>query len=277
MNNAFLGRAALGRITLGVVALLLTALAALAVPEPEPTKWNVDGVEREALIFPPSAKAPSGRAPVIFVFHGHGGSMHGSAKMGFQNLWPEAIVICMQGLPTPTPRDPQGKLPSWELAPGQFGDRDFKFFDAVLAAVRQNYAVNNRRIYCTGFSAGAIFTYLLWEERGKIFAGYAPCAGRIFPGASLGPPRPIIHIAGEKDAVVNYEYQLQTLAAVREHNGCADAGKPWGDGCTLYPSSKGAPLVTYIHSGGHVYPPGATKRIVQFLKEHALPANGAAQ
>ena len=38
-------------------------------------EWNVDGVVREALVYVP-AKAKSEASPVVFAFHGHGGSMN---------------------------------------------------------------------------------------------------------------------------------------------------------------------------------------------------------
>jgi len=31
-----------------------------------------------------------------------------SERQGFHTLWPEAIIVCPQGLPTKTHRDPEG-------------------------------------------------------------------------------------------------------------------------------------------------------------------------
>jgi len=43
-------------------------------------EWNMDGVVREALVqIPPKAKAEA--PPIVFAFHGHGGSMHNAARM----------------------------------------------------------------------------------------------------------------------------------------------------------------------------------------------------
>src|SRR6478672_9728200 len=90
-------------------AAVCLASSAFAV-EPTTTKWTVDGVEREALVFLPSVSSKS-KPPVIFAFHGHGGNMHFAARgMAFQNFWPEAIVVYPQGLPTPgIVRDFEGK------------------------------------------------------------------------------------------------------------------------------------------------------------------------
>ena len=87
--------------------------------------------------------------PVVFAFHGHGGSMQNAARsFGFHTLWPEAVVVYPQGLNTPDRlTDPEGKKPGWQSAAGDQGDRDLKFFDAVLKNLRQDYKVDSRRIY----------------------------------------------------------------------------------------------------------------------------------
>src|SRR5262245_9169619 len=65
------------------------------------TSWKIDDVERQAWIHLPSRKK-GGLAPVVFAFHGHGGSARGAAEMfRFQDEWPEALVVYMEGLPTP--------------------------------------------------------------------------------------------------------------------------------------------------------------------------------
>ena len=98
-------------------------------------------------------------------------------KFAYHKHWPEAIVVYMQGLNTPgTLTDPQGKLPGWQKTFGDQGDRDLKFFDAVLATLKKDYKVDEKRIYATGHSNGGGFTYLLWAARGDVFAAVAPCA-----------------------------------------------------------------------------------------------------
>lgn len=51
--------------------------------------------------------------PVIFVFHGHGGNMNNAYRLGIQRHWPEAWVVCPQGLPASTARDPEDKRSGW--------------------------------------------------------------------------------------------------------------------------------------------------------------------
>jgi len=249
------------------VACSLSALA-----EPLTMQWTVDGVPREALVFPPSATAAAAKAPLVFAFHGHGGTMRTAAgAMAIQTAWPEALVVYMQGLPTVSPNDQQGRYPGWQHQVGESGDRDLKFFDAALASLRERFPVDDHRVYSTGFSNGGSFSYILWGTRGSVFAAFASCAGSLAkPPFRLTVPKPLLHIGGQADKVVAFEDQLQTIETARLLDGSSGKGEACGADCTSYPSSKGAPVVTVIHSGGHVYPPWASAKIVEFFKDRAL-------
>lgn len=256
---------------IGVVGLGAgAALGAADVPVRH--TWTVDGVVREALVYAP-AKAKSEATPLVFVFHGHGGNMNQAARgFGMHTCWPEAIVVYPQGLNTPGRlTDPDGKRPGWQMNPGEQGDRDLAFFDVLLASLKKDYQVADKRIYATGHSNGGAFTYLLWAVRGDKFAAVAP-SGAAAP-LLLGKlkPKPVLHVAGENDPLVKYAWQQHTINAVRKLNQCTD-GQPWGEveSCTLYPSKLDMPVVTFIHSGGHAFPAAAPAAIVKFFKERAL-------
>ncbi len=230
--------------------------------------FTVDGVARTALVYVPPA-ADTNPTPVVFVFHGHGGNSRQVARsFHIEREWPEAIVVYMQGLNTVGQlTDPQGTRPGWQALAGDEGDRDLKFFDAVLARMKQDHNVDAKRIYSTGHSNGGGFTYLLWLARGNVFAAMAPCAAVAKYAAQL-KPKPVLHIAGEDDPLVKFSWQQRMMEAVRKVNGCSATGEPWADECTLYPSKNGTPVVTFIHPGGHVVPPPAPALIVKFFKEH---------
>src|SRR5262245_54493239 len=97
-------------------------------------EWTIGDTAREALLHVP-ATANATQAPIVFVFHGHGGNMRNAARsFHIHTLWPDAIVVYPQGLNTPGRlTDPEGKLPGWQPNVGDQGDRDVKFFEAVLA------------------------------------------------------------------------------------------------------------------------------------------------
>src|SRR4051812_44542123 len=160
------------RPLLAIVCLLSTCVAGLAQPGLQPLDLKIDGAKRHALIHAPAGKMP---APLVFVFHGHGGTSAGAAKMfDIQKHWAEAIVVYPQGVPTPSKTDPKGEKSGWQHAVGDHSDRDLKYFDALLAHVRNHHPVDDRRIYSTGHSNGGGFTYLLWAARGDVLAAVAP-------------------------------------------------------------------------------------------------------
>jgi len=158
--------------------------------------------------------------------------------------------------------DPEGLKPGWQHGAGAEGDRDLHFFDAVLAKLRSDYKVDEKRIYCMGHSNGGGFTYLLWETRGDLFAAMGP-SGSASAAVSKMPPKPAMHIAGRNDPLVKFEWQQQTMDAVRKLNGCEAEGTAWAENATLYASKTGTPFVAYIHPGGHGYPAEAPPLLAQ--------------
>ena len=248
-----------------IISALALLFATTALAQSTMT-WSVAGVQREALVYAPAVRTP--HPPLVLVFHGHGGNVRTAVRaFGIQTLWPEAVVVYMQGLPTPTTVDPQGRLPGWQRGPGEQGDRDLKFVDTVLAAMRMRYAVDDDRVFATGFSNGAIFTYLLWAQRGKAFAGFAVCAGLLLPDVNPILPRSLLHIAGEADPLVPFDKQIATIERARKIDAATDPGKPCGFGCTKYLSLTSTPVVKIVHAGGHVYIPAAPKLTVEFFKQ----------
>jgi len=231
-------------------------------------EFKVDGSSREALAYVP-ATVKEKPTPVVFVFHGHGGRAQNAVRMFAMNRhWPEAISIYMQGLNAPGRlTDKDGKAPGWQKFQGDQEDRDLKFFDAVLARLKKDYKVDSKRIFATGHSNGGAFTYLLWAERGDVLAAVAPSASAAAESLPKLKPKPVMHIAGEKDALVKFEWRERTITAARKINGCESDGKSWDTDCTIYPSKTGTPVIAYIHSGGHVVPASAPALIVKFFKE----------
>ena len=234
--------------------------------------WTVDGVKRTALVrVPADPKAPEA---VVFCWHGHGGNSAQSVRgWAFDKADPTSILIYPQGLPTVSPLvDKEGRRSGWQSAVGAEGDRDIKLFDAILADLKKERSVNERRIYSMGHSNGAAFSYVLWQARPDVLAAVGSVAGSLTIKARDLKPLPVIHVAGENDPLVKFAWQQATFAAVRRFNGCTDEGKPYAkEGvleATLFPSTKGAPLVTAIHRGGHEYPKGSSELIVRFFKEN---------
>jgi polyhydroxybutyrate depolymerase len=248
------------RVAVGV-AIALWAHVVVA-DGPQLLTWSVDGDTRQAIVYTPSVKT-TGQSPLVLSFHGRGDNMKNFQVTDVHRAWPEAIVAYFQGLP-----GSRDGVSGWQVEPGQDHDRDLKLVDAALASLQQRFNVDEKRIYSTGFSNGAIFTYLLWSERPDVFAAFAPVAGRLRPTMTLKRPKPVIHVAGTADRVISFAAQSEAIEATRQADAVTDAGTPCGSGCTIYGADSATPVVTWIHLGGHEYPEGTSERIVRFFQEH---------
>lgn len=233
---------------------------------PTTMQFTVDGLPREALVYAPE-KLDS-PAPVIFGFHGHGGSMRSASRtFHFHELWPEAIVVYMQGVPTPGRlTDPEGKRNGWQHNQGDHNDRDLKFFDAVLTALKEKYKVDDKRIFASGHSNGGGFTYLLWLSRSDRLAGVVASAagGR---GITKLKPKNAMHIAGRNDPLVKFAGQQLTMNAVRQTLNLTTDAVPWNDKGRKYQTKEGYSWIEVIHDGDHKYPAFAPDLTIRFFKE----------
>ncbi|MCU0714925.1 MAG: hypothetical protein MUD03_02240 [Pirellula sp.] len=245
----------------------------LALPKNAPK--TAESTKVEEPVSSESKRATSGQ-PVVFVWHGHGGAMRHSARtFRIHELWPEAIVVYTQGLPTPGMTDPEGKKNGWQRFDGDQDNRDLLFFDALLEELAKSYKVDRKRVYSMGHSNGAAFTYLIAMSRPGALAAIAPSAAPargIRAGFLAGdplakiPPLPVMHIVGKDDKIVPRAWQIPTIEAFKKKNGCSTEAKPWEPGCVIYESKSGAPVIVMEHEGGHTYPQVANEKIVKFFK-----------
>lgn len=242
-------------------------LSLLLQPTVVTRTYLIDGVSRKADIYLPTVKTTN--PPLVFGFHGHGGNSKNAARsFKIQELWPEAVVVYMQGLPTATQKvDPEGKRSGWQIRAGENNDRDIKFFGSVYAEMGNDFLIDPNRVYALGHSNGGRFTYVLMQQHGDLFAAFAP-SGSPAPLTGM-PKKPVFHIAGEKDPLVKFIGQKLTLDKIKSANGCQKEGRNIGTYATFYEGENGNDVVAYFHPGGHEYPrEEAPQMIVDFFKAH---------
>ena len=234
---------------------------------------NINGVQREFLAYFPKTKDMKPR-PVVFGWHGHGGTGKSAAKKYLvHEYWPQAIAIYPTGLPSKGKTDPEGVRNGWQKSVGENGDRDLKFFDALVAWVKAKAPIDTNRIYSMGHSNGGGFTYLLWAHYPGLFAAIAPsAAGAAGTRGGDFKPIPLIQVAGRQDETVPYESQMRTIQRIRQLNKCETTAKkfdsklPTAEKAEMWSSSLDCPVVLYSYDGGHKMPDEANPIIVDFLR-----------
>lgn len=260
-----------GSRVLPIAALVLLLLfTALAVEAQTQESFTIDSEDRHALVYPNSKPASAAGAPVVFVFHGHGGTAQFAARrFRIHELWPEAVVAYMQGIPgVKGITDAEGTRNGWQKTPGEVGDRDLKFFDAALERIQKKYKTDPNRLYVLGHSNGGRFVNVLWNSRGEKLAALCSAAG---PGGMLidkAPPKSVFIIAGEKDPLVPFQTQENSIERARRLLK-TDESKARVNGLErTEPGVNGSELVTYVHPGGHEVPLEALPDVIKFFQRH---------
>ena len=256
-----------------VLLALTSALHAQSSPSLLEMKWNVNSEERTGLVHLPELDEGL-QAPVVFVWHGHGGSSRGAARQfRIHQHWPTAIVVYPQGLPTPAKLvDPKGLRSGWQSDGDAKTNRDLLFFDVMLEDLVARGIVDADLVFSTGHSNGGGFTYNLLVERGKRLAAIAPSAHPL-PSQHryrAFPKIPVFHVAGRNDRLVKMEWQQATIDHLLRFYDC-EPPKQW-DGrsdCLEYASKEGHILVTYVHQGTHKMPADAGALITSFFQSQA--------
>jgi len=252
----------------GVLASLL--LLAATPADGKLQTFNVDGVQRQAVVYVNMKPAPTAAAPLVFVFHGRGGKAeNAAARFKLHEHWPEAVVVYMQGLPGAAGvKDRAGNQLGWQLSPGDQGDRDVKFFDAVLVQIQKQHKTDPDRVYVLGHSNGARFANVLWQVRGDKLA--ALCSASAQGGRLIRDCKPnsIFMIMGEKDNIVPFNGQRRSIDLVRRVLQ-TDESKAKTEGLARTEIGKdNTELVIYIHPGGHEFPAAAIPLVVKFFQRH---------
>jgi polyhydroxybutyrate depolymerase len=205
----------------------------------------------------PKNYSPDAPLPLIFAWHGMGGS--GSVARSYFHLDSavanQAIVVYPDGLPV------NDGGTGWDLTSTGI---DVAFFDALLAYMSNTYCIDRNRVFTTGHSFGGFFTNILGCYRGDVLRATAPVAGmppNTFGRATVtcaGNVAALI-IHGDNDPTVDY---TQGGIGGRDfwvgQNGCSTSVDPvpiTPSACLESQSCQpDLPVVFCTHTEGHNWP-----------------------
>ncbi|MFC1537774.1 alpha/beta hydrolase family esterase, partial [Gemmatimonadota bacterium] len=187
---------------------------------------DYDGLSRSVIFHLPSSYPQGESSPVVFAFHGMGGTNQG---------WPEHLRILIDssgyiGI------YPQGIQRSWNSGSGMEPSKadDVGFVEAILDWLEGRVAIDQNRVYAIGTSNGAALCHRLGLESDR-FAAIAAIAATLLEGPVFDaniPKLSVLQIHGELDRVVPYggglseslgisfESARNTVELWARHNGC---------------------------------------------------------
>ena len=208
---------------------------------------TVDGVKRSYILHIPPGYSSSTHLPLVLVLHGRGGTAESiksksgmSAKADQKNF----IVVYPNAVGNPS---------VWNSNLSDLssnGVDDVGFIRALLDKLEHDLRIDRRRIYCSGFSSGAIMSYLLGAKLSHRLAAIGIASGtvgnrapdgskkiRIIPTPS--DPVPVIAFHGRKDGTIYYDGGGSRVDCLS----VADSIKFWvsADGCVSSPQKTTRP------------------------------------
>jgi polyhydroxybutyrate depolymerase len=168
---------------------------------------EVDGLERDYYVFIPKNLKKEEKVPLVFVFHGGGGTAVRMDKFtNFSELAEKEKFVVVY---------PQGVQNHWNDGRevnaieenGKYVD-DLAFVKAMLDEVGKDHNIDQKRIFSTGLSNGGFFSNYLAVNLSEKFAAIAPVIGGISKPLSenFNPKKSIsvFIIQGTEDKLVPY-------------------------------------------------------------------------
>ncbi len=129
---------------------------------------DVHGTERTYDLEIPSPYDATRSYPLVFAFHGGGGSSASArATFDFSSVARDSAIFVY----------PAAMDGNWDLDSPTDQNADIAFFDALVDSLSASHCVDTQRVFATGFSNGAYFANQLGCRRGDVLRAIAPHGG----------------------------------------------------------------------------------------------------
>lgn len=259
---------------------------------------DIEGTERTFYVHVPPQYKPGTPLPLVFNLHGRTASAQHQMEISQMNAKADE-----EGFVVVIPQADNVPPTWWGAVPGETGEADMLFFEALLEHLQTEISIDPERIYATGFSNGASMANRLGCVYSGVFAAVAPVAGGHvgWYDCEADHPVSVIAIHGIEDSIIPFEGNQNNpkvhewVEAWAERNGCdsAQAVDFPDENVTRenWENCRGENLVTLyaIAQAGHTWPGSdfridfagatqainATDTIWEFFADH--PKSGSAE
>ena len=168
---------------------------------------NVDGINREYVLYIPSSYDSIDTVPLMLIFHGW--TMYANEQMEISDMRPLAesekfILIYPQGTFL-------NGLTHWNVGSwtSESNSDDLGFVDELINHISNNYNIDMKRIYAAGYSDGGFFSQELACKLSNDIAAIGTVASnmstRTKDNCNPSHPTPVVTISGTNDNVVSYD------------------------------------------------------------------------
>ncbi len=223
---------------------------------------TVHGSQRTYIVHVPPSYKPQTRSPLVVMLHGGGGTARAAMwetewavkadKEGFLAVFPNAMA-----------RDPArasnfaGNPQLWNdgsdrFYEGQTASDDVGFIAAMLGDLSARFALDERRVYLTGFSNGASMSFRLGAELSDRIAAIAPVAGALWIDPPMfRQPVSMMYITGTADPLNLIEGGAPKLASGGSDKVRAKPKPPVRDSILKWVKALGCPSTAPSTSDAH--------------------------
>ena len=160
---------------------------------------------REYISYIPSSYNGTDTVPLVFNFHGFGGTASEHMNYADMRILAESDTFILVY--------PQGSClegsSHWNTSLPGGGNKsnadDFGFVEAMINEISSNYNIDSERVYACGYSNGGMFAYGLANYKSNLIAAVGSVSGTMvdFNGPT-SHPMPVIHLHGTSDVVIPY-------------------------------------------------------------------------
>jgi poly(3-hydroxybutyrate) depolymerase len=244
---------------------------------------DVNGKTREYFVVLPTGYDNSAPAPVVFAYHGLGGTAAsllptgsgrgGYALYGVQPGLPNAVFVVPQGL--------AGSDGGTDYGWPNTGGQDINFVKAMLTWLETNLCVDKARYFSTGMSYGGMMSENIACQLPDLFRAIGSMAGSLFGGgrSCTGGPIAAWITHGDADTTVDISGDITARDMIIKNNGCDTTNtstvtltdRTYGDvTCTVYDQCTAGnyPVIWCPVAGmGHAIPSFAGTEIAKFFAQ----------
>ena len=204
------------------------------------------------MLYVPNSYNTANAVPVVFNFHGFGGSasqymmeadMRSEAESGtFILVYPQGSCLDGSSHWNPCPSGGDNKSSADDLG----------FVELMITEISSQYSIDSERMYAAGYSNGGMMAYGLATHKSDLIAAAAAVSGAMLEcSGTIQHPMPVVHLHGTSDAVIPYDGNSQYSSVQNFLDFWIDFNNTNSDPIVTTDTTGAIPVEHYVYSSGN--------------------------